>query len=178
MSDSWCAFILEDLVALFMFGLFFPQSPWSISREFDWCLASWLFCHSMETAWEFNTYSSIILVGKLLFAFASDEACVHAAARSTQGSKGNAFTGGDFAAAPCPFPSCWRQPTRANRNELAGRTNKEKCVMWHSWVSAHLLCCDGGQPINWTGSLIRLNVCGHKFSWEKLSSWWLLTFSF
>ena len=115
-GESWCIIYVRT---------FFFQSPWSISREFDRCLASWLFCHSMETAWEFNTYSSIILVGKLLFAFASDEACVHAAARSTQGSKGNAFTGGDFAAAPCPFPSCWRQPTRANRNEY-GWQNRRK----------------------------------------------------
>ena len=123
-GESWCIIYVRTF--FFSVAVVYFQRIRSVLGQLAF------FCHSMETAWEFNTYSSIILVGKLLFAFASDKACVHAAARSTQGSKGNAFTGGDFAAAPCPFPSCWRQPTRANRNELAGRTNKEKCVVWHS----------------------------------------------
>jgi hypothetical protein len=104
----------------------FVQSPWSISGEFERRLASWPFCHSMETAWEFNAHCSLDnTTRELLFVFAGDEVGMQRLA--AQGSKRNALTGADFAAAPCPFPSCWRQPTRANRNtSMAGRT-KEKC---------------------------------------------------
>lgn len=53
----------------------------------------------------------------------SDEMCMPQLA---QGSKGNAFTGGDFAAAPCLLPSCWRRPTRADRYKWLAEQKKNK----------------------------------------------------